>query len=122
MREQTLVEKGASSKVGMLLLMRGREQRAVEVKLRQKALQDERLAANNLVETKLAIAKAQQMAAEVRWKYMQQIIVNRRDAEKRKQEDILQKAWQRWLQLQYPVQLGYSCINYYEKKSKNDKN
>ena len=121
MREQTMLQQGASSKVGMLLVERGRKHRAAEVKLRHEALQDERLAANNLVEKKLAIAKAQQAAAESRQQYMKQIIVNRRDAEKRKQAEVLQNVWLGWLQLKYPVKLAYDCISYMKKKSPKNK-
>ena len=121
MREQTLVEKVASSKEGVLLVRRGREHRAAEVKLRQKALQDERLAANNLVETKLAIVKAQQAAAESRHQHMRLVIVKRREAQKMKQAEVLQKVWLGWLQLKYPVTLAYNCINYFKKKRGKDK-
>ena len=121
MREQTLVEKVASSKEGVLLVRRGREHRAAEVKLRQEALEVERLAANNLAETKLAIVKSQEAAAERRHQHMRLVIVNRREAQKTKRAEVLQKVWLGWLQLKYPVTLAYNCINYFKKKSEKDK-
>ena len=73
------------------------------------------------METKLAIAKAQQAAAESRHQHMRLVIVKRREAQKMKQAEVLQKVWLGWLQLKYPVQLGYDCITYFKKKKSKDR-
>ena len=121
MREQTLNQKDASTEVGSLLRKRAQEQRAEEAKRRRDAVEEERLAAKDLEETKLIRAKAEQAAAEVRLAALKHIILNRRDAEARKQAEVMERARQRWLQTTYPVLLARRCIDTYRGLSKGAK-
>ena len=121
MREEAATQKDASSEVGKLLLKRANEQRAEEIKDRQEAHKEERLAAKNLEEAKLTTAKTQQVVAEVRLAQLRQIVLNRRDAEARKQADALEKKIQLWLQTHYPAQLARSCMNKYRRLKSADK-
>ena len=110
MRDETQKEKDASTEVGILLRKRAQAEQAEEAKRRREAVEEERLAAKDLEETKLIRAKAEQAAAEARLASLRQIIVNRRDAEARKQTEVLQRAQERWLQTQYPALLARRCV------------
>ena len=111
MLEETQMQKDASTEVGLLLRKRAQEQRAEEAKRRRAALEDERLAAKDLEETKVIRAKAEQATAEARLAALRQIILNRRDAEARKHAQVTERAFQRWLQTQFPAQLARRCIS-----------
>ena len=111
MREETQMQTDASTKVGLLLRKRAQEQRAEEAKGRRDALEEERLAAKDLEETKVIRAKAEQATAEARLAALRQIILNRRDAEARKHAQVTERAFQRWLQTQFPAQLARRCIS-----------
>ena len=119
MRDETLNQKDASTDVGMLLRKRAQDQQAEDAKRRREAVEEDRLAAKDLEETKLIRAKAEQAAAEARLACLRQIIVNRRDAEARKQTDVLQRAQERWLQTQYPALLARRCIDTLRGLSRN---
>ena len=97
-REETLNEKDAATDVSMLLRERAEDQRAEEAKRRREVLEEERLAAKDIEETKLIRAKAEQAAAEARLASLRQIVVNRRDAEARRQAEALHTTQDSWLQ------------------------
>ena len=52
---------------------------------------------------------------------MQQVIVNRRDAEAERSEEALEKAHSRWLQTEYPVTLAEQLIDSWQKASQKNK-
>ena len=110
MREETQNQRGAATKVGMLLRERALKQREEESKRRQEALEKERLAAKDLEKSKELRAKAEQAAAEARLDGLKQIIANRRDAQARRRQEIVDTAFRRWLQTQYPALLARRCI------------
>ena len=110
MREETQMQKDASTQMGLLLKKRAQEQRADEAKRRRDALEEERLAAKDLEETKVIRARAEQAAAEARLESLRQIILNRRDAEARRHAEVVERAFRRWLQTQFPALLARRCI------------
>ena len=73
-------------------------------------VEEQRLAAKDLEETKVKRAKAEQVAAEARLAALQAAIRLRREAAAAKQEEALERARQRWLQTIYPAQLGRGMI------------
>jgi hypothetical protein len=111
MREETVLQKEASTETGVLLLKRMREHRDEEVKHRRAAHQEDMLAAKNLEDVKLATEKTRQKVAEARLAGLRQVVVNRRDAAARKHADDLEKITRVWLQTQYPCELAAKCIN-----------
>jgi len=110
MRQETQTQKDASTEVAVLLRKRGQEYREAEAKRRRDSLAEEKLAAKDLEETMVIRAKAQQAAAEARLASLRQIVLNRRDAQARKHAEVVERAFQRWLQTQYPAMLGQRCI------------
>ena len=111
MQKETRDQKDASTEVGMLLKKRAQEQLLADNKRRKDAAQEERLAAKDLEETKAARARAEQAAAEARLASLRQIVVNRRDAEARRQAEALAAAQQKWLQTLYPAYVARRCID-----------
>jgi len=111
MRGETLDQKEASTDVGMLLRKRAQDQQVEDAKRQREAAEEERLAAKDLEDAKLIRAHAEQSAANARLASLRQIIVNRRDAEARKQTEVLHRAQARWLQTQYPALLARRCID-----------
>ena len=114
-RMETVTQKGKSTDVGLLLQKRMQEQRAEETKRRRGELEEERLAAKSLEESKQATAKLNQQAQDARLAALKQVILNRRDAEARRQADVLEKNYQMWLQTQYPATLARHAIDQYMK-------
>jgi len=110
MREETLNERDAATKVGVLLRERAQEHRDAEYKRHQEGLEKERLAAKDLEASRALRAKAEHAAAEARLAALKQIIENRRDAQARRRQEIVDAAFRRWLQTQYPAMLARRCI------------
>ena len=109
MRGETQRQRDADTEVGVFLRKRAHEHREAEAKRRREALEEERLAAKNLEETKVIRAKAEEAAAAARLAALSQIIANRRDTQRRKHEELVERAFQRWLQTQYPAMLARRC-------------
>jgi hypothetical protein len=109
-RGETQKQRDAGTEISVLLRKRGQEHREAEAKRRREVLKEERLAAKDLEETKVITAKASQAAAEARLASLRQIVLNRRDAQARKHEEGMERAFQRWLQTQYPAMLGRRCL------------
>ena len=110
MREETENQRGAATKVATLLRERALEQREEESKRHREAREEERLAAKDLEKAKELRAKAEHAAAESRLEALKQVIVNRRDAQARRRQEIVDTAFRRWLQTQYPALLARRCI------------
>jgi hypothetical protein len=108
-REETHNQKDAGTEAAAFLRKRAEEHSARDAKRRREAVAEERLAARDLEETKVIRAEKERATAELRVAGLKQIIVNRRDAEARKQAEVMEKAFQRWLQTQYPVVLAKRC-------------
>jgi len=117
MREQTREQKAASTDVGIHLRKRAQEQMALDAKRRKEVAAEERLAAMSLEEVKVRTAKEQRATQDARCVALQLAIQFRRDSEKRKRAEALERAQQRWLQTTYPVILGRHCINSFLKFS-----
>ena len=118
MREETQNQRDAATKVSVLLLERAKGQRDAESRRRKEALEEERLAAKDLEESKVLRAKAEQATAEARLESLRLTIVNRRDAQARKRQEIVDRAFQRWLQTQYPAMVARRCMVYWRGFSK----
>ena len=110
MREETQSQRDIGTEVGAFLRKRVQEHRVAETKRLRMALEEERLAANDLEERKLIRARAEQAASEARLASLRQTIVNRRDAQARKRAEVVERIFQRWLQTQYPALLARRCI------------
>jgi len=117
MREQTREQTEASTEVGSHLRKRAHEQMALDAKRRKEAAAEERLAAMNLEEVKVRTAKEQRATQDARCVALNLAIQMRRDTEKRKRAEALERAQQRWLQTTYPVVLARHCINSFSKFS-----
>ena len=112
MREENQMQKDASTDIGQLLKKKFEEESA-EVNKRRKALRDEeRKAEKDLEQQKIIRLQQEKAAEEARCANLQQMIVNRRDAEARRRAEQLNKAEQRWLQTIYPSLLARSCFKY----------
>ena len=109
MRGETQKQKDARTDTGMMLRKRAQEHQEADAKRRREAREEERLAAKDLEATKAITARAQQAVMKARLAVMEQAIVNRRDTAKRKRESEVERAFQRWLQTQYPVTLACKC-------------
>ena len=105
----------------MVLRKRAQEQQDADAKRRREALEEQRLAAKDAAETQLLQARAQQAAAEARFASMRQIIINRRDAERRKHEELVERTFQRWLQTEYPARLARNLRTSMRKYSAKDR-
>jgi len=106
-------KKDSTTDVALLLRKRFREEAAEESKSRRDALKEDLLAAKDMEDSKAKKAKAQQAAEEARCASLQQILVNRRDADARRDAWLLEKAKRRWLQTEYPSKLAYTCMHSY---------
>ena len=102
--------KDQATRIGVLLVERGRVARDAERQANLDRLADDRLAAKDLEALKRQRAEAEKATAEARLAHLQQVVVNRRDAQARKERDVVDRCFRRWLQTQYPAMLARRCI------------
>ena len=118
MRGETKKQRDCGTNVSMLLRTRAKEFSDAEAKLRRESIEEERLSAKDVEETKKITAQAKQAEYEARLACLQQIIVNRRDNQAKKHGEVVEKAFQKWLQTEYPAILGRDCIETFRALSK----
>jgi KaiC/GvpD/RAD55 family RecA-like ATPase len=111
MREGSQMEKDAGTKVGVQLQEIAAARRDADAKRRQEARREDRLAAKNLEEVLALKAKREQATQEARVAFLKLSIVNRREAEARRRQCIVDRAFRRWLQTQYPSLIARRCIH-----------
>ena len=101
---------GLGAEAGVVLRKRACEMQEAEDERGEANREAERLSANEAERRKQATAKAQEQNALARLAIMKQTIVNRRDAEAKRKEDERKKAYNRWLQTEYPADLARRLI------------
>ena len=121
MREETQNEKDVATETGKFLRKRLQEQQDAAAKRQRAARAEERLAAKDIEETKLLRARAEQKTAENRLASLRQTVLNKREAELRKREAEFARAFQRWLQTQYPAILARRCFQHLRALTKEAK-
>ena len=83
---------------------------------RLKAKRDaDRLAANELEERRERTARAQEATEKQRTEKLRQVVINRRDQDARNKMAADQKAFQKWLQTTYPVELALRLMDLHTK-------
>ena len=118
---ETKKQRDCGTNVSMLLRTRAKEFSDAEAKLGRESIEEERLWAKTVADCRHIIAQAKQAVHEARLACLQQIIVNKKDAEVRKHAEVMEKAYQRWLQTQYPTVLGRSLTRMMRKLSEEAK-
>ena len=103
----------AGTEVGMLLRKQMAAEREEDMKRRRLAIEEERKATIDLEDRKKATALAEEAALKVRLAALEQTMLNRQDADARRQAAIREREHQRWLQQTFPVELAKRCIAYF---------
>ena len=113
MRSESKQEREIATDIGMLLRKRALESSEADAKLRRESMEEERLSAKQLADTQKITAQAKQAKEEARLACLQQMIVNRRDIQAKRHGEAVEKAFQKYLQTQYPAILGRECIDWF---------
>ena len=103
MRTEDEKSKEKASKIGVILLERGLAMRDAERRAHQDRFAEDQLAAKDLEVLKVRRAEAEKATAEARLANLKQAIVNRQDAQARKERDVVERSFRLWLQTQYPA-------------------
>ena len=110
MRTDDEKSKEKVSKIGMLLLEKGMAVRAAERRAHQDRQADDQLAAKDLEVLKVRRAEIEKATAEARLANLKQALVNRHDAQARKERDVVDRRFRMWLQTQYPAIVARRCL------------
>jgi len=121
MRCESKNQRDEGTKVSLILREKAKQCSDALAKLRQQTIQEERLSAKQVADTQMITAKAKLADTEAKVALIHQVIVNRRDAEERKHREVVERAFQRYLQTQYPALIGRTCTDYFRCMSKEAK-
>ena len=113
-RDDEMRKKMEGKVVCTFLQKRVQEYQEETAKRLKAAAEENRLAAKDLEETKLIRARAEEAAALAKLASLQQIVVNRRDAQRCKHEELVAKNYEKWLQLTYPAGLARHIIDSFQ--------
>ena len=117
MREETRDKKEANTEVGIHLRKRAQDQMCEDAKRRKEIAAENKLAAMDLEEVQVRKAKEQRATQEAHCRRLQLLILERRENEKRKRAEALERAQQRWLQTQYAPIMAKRCTKFFVKMS-----
>jgi len=121
MRGESKNQRDKGTKVSLILREKAKEVSDAQAKLRQQTIQEERLSAKQVADTQMITAKIKLKNTEEKAALIHKVIANRRDAEERKHREVVERAFQRYLQTQYPAIIGRQCTDYFRCMSKEDK-
>ena len=113
MRTESQNTKDASTEIAVLLRKRSQESMEEDTKRYKEAEQAKRLAAKDIEVLKNNTEKTRLATEQVRLLALKQTVLNRQDAAARKHQEATQRAYQRWLQTQYPAQVARDSIKFW---------
>ena len=106
MRGETKKQSDAGTAVSLHLRKRALEHQEEQEKKRREARDEEKAASIDVEKAKELKAKAQQAAEEARHASLRQVVINRRDLEKKKRVGQEERRYQQYVQTQYPAILA----------------